>query len=531
MQSGQSGQDAKGKQGLHKRISRLPQPGSKWKKLVATEPRQRVGQPPKDPKPLLTLIHFSDLHICDAQAPTRLEFIDRFADPGHPMQPLLHYIGTYRAQEFLTVQVLESMVQAVNQIDNGPLLNAPIDAVIITGDMTDNAQQNELDWYKTVLDGGPVSPNSGSDTDFESFHSPDNKDEYYYHPDVPGADRPQRIYDFPAFPGVTKASTAPFIASGLKHKWYAIHGNHDSLLQGTSKPTPELEKVQVGDQKFTALANDDLITGLIENFGEIGPADYPTLDQVLTAKVAADPNRKFLSIPDWVARHTNCGHDHGMSNAEPNAAYYYRDFANNMRMIALDTVNLNGGWQGCIDRVQWAWFTDLLANSRDKYVILTSHHPIEKIFNDYAPEGVAKPVVRKELLDEILQYSNIIAWIAGHNHQNYINPISHPDGRHAFWHIRTASHIDWPQQSRIIEIAKDGDEILIGTTVVDHAAPLEFHGTESELASPVSLAAFSRQLAANDWQRQEGLLDISLAEGRPEDQNVWLRASDPFKAK
>ena len=164
----------------------------------------------------------------------------------------------------------------------------------------------------------------------------------------------------------------------------------------------------------------------------------------------------------------------------------------------------------------------------DKYLILTSHHPLEKIFNPYAPEGVAEPAVRREVTELLLQYKNIILWVAGHNHINYINEITHPDGSRAFWHIRTASHIDWPQQSRVIEIAKDGDEIIIGTTILDHAGPLEFHGTEHELADPIALAGFSRQLAANDWQRQEGLLDISLAEGRAEDQNVWLRARDPL---
>jgi hypothetical protein len=67
---------------------------------------------------------------------------------------------------------------------------------------------------------------------------------------------------------------------------------------------------------------------------------------------------------------------------------------------------------------------------------------------------------------------------------------------------------------------------LIGTSIIDHAGPLEFTGSQSELSDPIALAGFSRQLSANDWQRQEGLLDISLAEGRPEDQNVWLRAKD-----
>jgi len=510
----------------NRRISRVSQPGTKWKKLVQIEERQVVGDAPRSPEPLLTLIHLSDLHICDAQSPTRLEFIDRMADPDHPMQPLLHYIGTYRAQEFLTVQVLEAMVHSVNKIEKGPLLGKSVDGVIITGDVTDNAQVNELNWYKSVLHGGPVAPNSGSDETFESFHSPDNKDEYYYHPDVPGADRPQKLYDFPAFPGVTKASVAPFVATGLKHKWLAIHGNHDSLLQGTTTPTDELNKVSTGNRKFSGLKPEANLLELIEKFGEIGPADYPSLELLYTEQVTADPNRRFMDVTEWVNQHTDCGHDHGLSKSNPNVAYYYKDFANNIRFIAMDTVNGYGGWQGCIDREQFKWLKDLLDNSSDKYVILSSHHPLEKIFNPYAPEGVPEPAVRRELSELLFNYQNIILWVAGHNHQNYINPITRPDGSHAFWHIRTASHIDWPQQSRVIEIARDGEDILIGTSIIDHAGPLEFTGSQSELSDPIALAGFSRQLSANDWQRQEGLLDISLAEGRPEDQNVWLRAKD-----
>lgn len=512
-----------------RRIARVSQPGIKWKKLVALEEREQVGSAPSNAEALLTLIHLSDLHICDAQAPTRLEFIDRMADPGHPMQPILHYIGTYRAQEFLTVQVLEAMVQSVNKIESGPLLGKKVDGVIITGDVTDNAQLNELTWYKTVLDGGKVTPNSGSDTEFESFHRAENTDEYYYHPDVKGADRPQKLYDFPSFPGVTKAAIQPFVANGLKHNWFAIHGNHDALLQGTVAPSAELQEATVGNRKFSGLKPEVDIMKLLEKFGEIGAADYPSIEILLTEEITADPSRRFLDVSEWVNQHTNCGHDHGMQKGAQ-VSYYYKDFPNQIRFIALDTVNAYGGWQGCLDRAQFNWLKALLDSSGDKYVILSSHHPLEKLFNPYAPEGVAEPAVRKEVTELLLQYSNIILWVAGHNHQNYINAITHPDGRHAFWHIRTASHIDWPQQSRVIEIGRDGSDLVIGTTIIDHAGPLEFNGSQSELSDPVALAGFSRQLSANDWQRQEGLLDISLAEGRPEDQNVWLRIADPLRS-
>jgi hypothetical protein len=81
------------------------------------------------------------------------------------------------------------------------------------------------------------------------------------------------------------------------------------------------------------------------------------------------------------------------------------------------------------------------------------------------------------------------------------------DGSHAFWEIRTCSHIDWPQQSRIIEIMRvEDNQLVIGTSIIDHAGPLIFQGTEAEMNDPVALAGFSRLLAANDWQRhREGL--------------------------
>ncbi|NDH78814.1 MAG: hypothetical protein EBY70_00885 [Burkholderiaceae bacterium] len=71
-------------------------------------------------------------------------------------------VGTYRAQEMLTTQVLESMIQAINQLDFAPITKQRIDTVLITGDLTDNAQQNELNWCNTLLRGGKLRPDSGT---------------------------------------------------------------------------------------------------------------------------------------------------------------------------------------------------------------------------------------------------------------------------------------------------------------------------------------------------------------------------------
>jgi hypothetical protein len=41
-----------------------------------------------------------------------MEYLDRIADPDNPLSAMVPYIGTYRAQEFLTTQVLAAMVGA-----------------------------------------------------------------------------------------------------------------------------------------------------------------------------------------------------------------------------------------------------------------------------------------------------------------------------------------------------------------------------------------------------------------------------------
>ena len=122
-------------------------------------------------------------------------------------------------------------------------------------------------------------------------------------------------------------------------------------------------------------------------------------------------------------------------------------------------------------------------------------------------------------------------WFSGHVHDHKITQSRNSDGSHAFWEIRTASHIDWPQQSRVIEIVKSNNgKIAIGTVIFDHAGPLTFTGTADELADPVALAGLSRLLAANDWQRQNGgPFALELMEGQPEDRNIWLWANDPLK--
>jgi len=510
---------------------------SNWRELMHDKGENVIGEEPLNAQVVAAFIHLSDLHICDAASPARLEFLDRIADPDNPLSQLVPYIGTYRAQEFLTTQVLQAMVVAANEIKKAPLTGAAIDAVVITGDVTDNAQSNELNWYKTILDGGVVTPKSGDSQRSEGSHSSnaDLYDIHYYHPDGPPtglpADRPHVLHDFPHFKGVLEASERQFVADGLTHKWLAVHGNHDALLQGTAVPTPELDALAQGPEKLAGLKNMADLADLFAGFGEIGPAVYPGLDHMETNEVTADSRRALVKMSDWVKVHTDCEHDHGLDAEQPETSYWYRNINTHVRLIALDTVNRFGGWQGCIHREQFQWLSQLLDESKDKYVILTSHHPLEDLFNGYVPEEESAPALEAEVRELLEKHPNVVLWFSGHVHDHKITQSRNSDGSHAFWEIRTGSHIDWPQQSRTIEIVKSSNgKIAIGTVVFDHAGPVVFNGTADELADPVALAGLSRLLAANDWQRQnEGRFALELMEGQPEDRNIWLWANDPLK--
>jgi metallophosphoesterase (TIGR03767 family) len=495
-----------------------------------------IGSEPRERKALAAFIHLSDIHICDAASPARLEFLDRIADPDSPLSALVPYVGTYRAQEFLTTQVLEAMVKAANEITHAPMTGAPIDAVVVTGDVTDNAQSNELNWYKTILDGGTVNPKSGHTEKSEAAHSsnPDSYDTHFYHPDGPPAgkeaDRPHTLHGFPHYKGLLAASEKEFTAEGMKHKWLAVHGNHDALLQGTAAPTPSLDELVQGSSKLSGLKSMDDLATLFSGFGEVGPAIYPGITHLDTVNVKPDPRRKLVTMKDWVDIHTKCGHDHGLDSEQSETAYWWRNIGPQVRLVGLDTVNQFGGWQGCIDRQQFEWLSELLEASKDKYVVLSSHHPLENLFNGYAPEGTSEPALEKEVRELLEKFPNIILWFSGHVHDHKIQECKNSDGSHAFWEIRTGSHIDWPQQSRVIEIMKaENRQIAIGTSIIDHAGPVTFSGSDAELKSPVALAGFSRLLAANDWQRhREGLNSFESLEGTPSDRNIWLWANDPL---
>jgi hypothetical protein len=133
-------------------------------------------------------------------------------------------------------------------------------------------------------------------------------------------------------------------------------------------------------------------------------------------------------------------------------------------------------------------------------------------------------VLGDQIVALLLRFPNVVLWVNGHTHVNKIT--SHPRAAGAkikggFWEVSTAAHIDWPQQSRMLEIADNTDGTLsILTTTIDSAAPASHGGRTTD---PVALAALSRELSGNDWQENG-----DARRGSPEDRNVELLVPAPF---
>jgi metallophosphoesterase (TIGR03767 family) len=515
---------------------------------------------------LASIVHLTDIHVIDTQSPTRVEFLDRYADPN---QAEVGFVSSaHRPQETLTGQVADAMIRRLREIAAGPVTGRTFDCAVSTGDATDNAQINEVEWMLDLLDGGrPVSLNSGDPDRYEGVQDDDELsfDPSYWHPHPSERDDVyKRVHGYPDVPGFLEVAMLPFTPAGLPCPWYSVYGNHDGLVQGNAPLLAAFEAISLSELKVVGLPDGispaaleriltqqdiaSLFGGAIDGMLSGDPTALQQAAGAPVRLVTPDPKRAYVQPRDWVRMHREdrggpgpIGHGLSAEAAETGELHYAFDIAPGVRGIGLDTVNRTGFAQGSIDRDQFAWLeqqliavhsrfyapdgTEVRTDNGDRLVVLFAHHGLGSLDNplpDLERPDQPPPVQADELEALLHRFPNVVALVDGHTHVNRVFACPDPAGRgQGFWEISTAAHVDHPQHARLVELVDNGDGTLsVFATLVDHAGPAS---PPADPSGVLELASLSRELAVNDPQK-----DVASGLGEPGDRNVELILPAPF---
>lgn len=415
---------------------------------------------------LAYILVIADPQIIDEESPIRMD----------------GYANVYRPGGQLTPQVFEAHIRTARRISDRS--NRPFDFTIIAGDLTDTSQKNELDWMITALNGGVIDPDSGADDD-----------------PVPG---PGNDYN------------DPFVAIGIDSPWYVALGNHDVLhVGGFGLIDNTLRDAAQGDHLFTDSNFSKIWGGYVAG----DTADHKV---VFDASVItpADPDRLPLNEAEllqtlYEAEGAPAGHGYSREDVAGLKGYYsvYPVAGKPIKMIVLDSTDSAGTSLGSMDKMQFSWLHEELVSAADNHelVIVVSHHRLQD-FEDKS--NVSAEMVR----DLLVSSDNVILHLTGHGHRDS-KSLQTANGEDGFWELMTTSTIDFPMQSRILELVDEHNGYLsIYVTNVGHNS------------AATTLASKARQLAAGKLAFGTTFFDgdtVAFWEEEVQAQNLLLRVALP----
>ncbi|MFD7699396.1 TIGR03767 family metallophosphoesterase [Streptomyces caelestis] len=469
--------------------------GPGWGRVVRGE--LAAPRPARDDRrtALAAFVHLTDLHIIDTQHPLRLEYL-RSAD-----------VHAWRPQEALTVQGAVALVERVNALRGAPVTGSPLHFAMTTGDNTDNNCRSELEWFLTVMSGGRVTPNTGDPRHYEGVQN--SGLQQYWHPDTALRDADKRL-GFPHLDGFLAAAVREVNSPGLDLPWYSTVGNHDAMPLGcyASHGDPRLTELAVGGRKLMDLpaAEAHRLQQTIrraEDPGGVRYGDFLAAHARSARSVTPDERRAPFTPAEYLRAHLDpayrgagpVGHGYSAENLDAGTQYYAFRIADDVLGISLDTTDPGGHYNGSLGTAQLRWLERTLTENRDAYAIVFSHHTSTSMNNTH--RDPARPDERRHTGEEVVallgRHRNVVAWVNGHIHRNALTP--HTGSGGAFWEISTASHVDFPQLARVVELVDNEDGTLsLFTTLVESSAP---HRTDFTDLSQTGLAALYRELSYN----------------------------------
>ncbi|MFZ2173969.1 MAG: TIGR03767 family metallophosphoesterase [Rhodococcus sp. (in: high G+C Gram-positive bacteria)] len=508
--------------------------GPGWPALVRTELAEAHAGREDRRTALASLVQLTDVHLVDAQSPMRFEYVHPFTG------------SAFRPHETLTAHGLVALVRRVNSLASGPHTQRAFDAVVTTGDNTDNKELAELGWFLTALNGGTIVPNTGAPDRYEGVQN--SGADLYWNPESPIRDMYKKA-GFPEMPGLLGAAISPVHSPGLRTPWYCAFGNHDDSVEGTvPSGIPQLKAMYTGSLKFEVPGSPEQARA-VDIATKFDPAAVPGVLSAFTTPprvVTPDPIRAPFTPRQFIAAHLDpantgpgpAGHGFAPDAGVTGVGFYSFEIAPGVVGISMDSTNRAGFVDGSLGAAQVRWIEDtLLAGSsryydtagslvsqsrNDTWFVLFSHHTsstMENVVPDPAAPAEAR-IPGSGLVDLLHRFPNVLAWVNGHTHENRITPWPGSTPEQSFWEINTASHIDFPQHGRVIEVADNADgTVSIFSTLFEADSPYEVPHTDF---SALGLASLYRELSFNDIHTDPALLggspdhnvELMLASGR-----------------
>ncbi len=562
------------------------QAGAAWPRVVRelTPGQAQAGRDARRSS-LAYFAQLSDFQLADEESPARVEFGDflaPFASAWRPQEAL----GPFGVDQ--AIRQINNFTAASPHAQAGGAHASMDFALTTGDNADSQQHNETVWVRQLIEGGQPLSPNSGVKSTYSScdpvaaislrlrellgllpnepvYTGVADYDDHafnttqFYDPDQPAGP----WADWPLYGGLLDRAQQAFTPAGLRRDGqllptYLSNGNHDSLVQGNEDAI----------LPFEAIA-----TGCLKPFAPVGsppPGGNPLnvlLNGLTGFHVRPDPARRYVSRPQMKAIYAagSQADDHGFAHvgaaelaASNNAASYYAwDPKPGVRFVSIDTVSEGGVVQessnGNIDHPQWLWLQNEIAQAQadDKLVVVFGHHPVRTL-TAQVPDELAlpctvddghghdvnpgcdldprssSPIHRGPDLAALLNANpHVIAYVTGHTHANKVLPCASETGCPAggnWWEVNTAAEIDWPQQSRLIEVMDNDDGTLsIFGTLLDHSAPLDLPPPTANASglSTANLASLSRAFSFNDPQSDQG------AVGAAPDRNVELLVEDP----
>ena len=421
-------------------------PGEPWQERYTLVKGIPAHQP--NAKSLAWFWQISDPQLVDMESPCRME--------GVTVWPYV-VASSFRPQDMYSLQMMDVHIQTGKRISD--MSHRKFDFILVTGDVSDNAQLNEQQWFLSMINGGLTNPDSGEDDD--PIEGPNN--------------------DF----------ADPFWSPGVDGiPWYIAIGNHDLLYMGFTPPDDKVREACVANHvtnlfdyisnALPILAEHEYRTGYQNGFRDASKPNAPVVTD-LNVTTPADPNRRVLDKAEMLQQYYNAPGNPAGHGLDPEIMAkgwaYYSAYPIPNKPIRLITLDTNSGQfsEANMTKEQFAWVEGELKDAQDKHeiVIVASHHGT---YSSEMAGGVTSAQFRKLLAS----YPNVIAHITGHGHNNdshanknneyyYDNGVQKVRG---YWEVMLASIIDFPSQTRLFEIVwEGGDAISIYITNVDANAP------------------------------------------------------------